>query len=72
MTRDGGTLAIMQSVLGLGSRLGLDVVAEGVETDEQLVLLRQLGCRLVQGHLIARPLDRDGAATLLSRKKVMA
>ena len=39
----------------LGDTLGLDVVAEGVETAEQLEALRQLGCRLAQGYFFARP-----------------
>ena len=63
--------AIIRSVIGLGRGLGVPVVAEGVETREQLDALRDEGCDQVQGYLIARPnpighfegvvLDRAGA-----------
>ena len=47
--------AIISSVIGLGRGLGVPVVAEGVETTEQLDALRNEGCDQVQGYLIARP-----------------
>jgi len=47
--------AIIRSVIGLGHGLGVPVVAEGVETPEQLEMLRAEGCDQVQGYLIARP-----------------
>ncbi|HEX8527409.1 bifunctional diguanylate cyclase/phosphodiesterase [Allosphingosinicella sp.] len=47
--------AIIRSVIGLGRGLGVPVVAEGVETAEQLEALRDEGCDQVQGYLIARP-----------------
>ncbi|HEX8669119.1 MAG TPA: EAL domain-containing protein [Allosphingosinicella sp.] len=47
--------AIVRSVIGLGHGLGMPVVAEGVETAEQLELLRRKGCDQVQGYLISRP-----------------
>ena len=47
--------AIIRSVIGLGRGLGMPVVAEGVETSEQLDALRAEGCDQVQGYLISRP-----------------
>ena len=47
--------AIIRSVIGLGRGLGMPVVAEGVETSEQLDALRDEGCDQVQGYLISRP-----------------
>jgi diguanylate cyclase (GGDEF)-like protein len=47
--------AIIRSVIGLGRGLGMPVVAEGVETAEQLDALRAEGCDQVQGYLISRP-----------------
>jgi diguanylate cyclase (GGDEF)-like protein/PAS domain S-box-containing protein len=51
-----GNNAIVQAILTLARQLGLRVVAEGVETDEELQVLRQLGCDFVQGYLFSRPM----------------
>ena len=48
-------VAVAQALVSLGAQLGLDVVAEGVETAGQLDLLRRLGCPGVQGYLLDRP-----------------
>jgi EAL domain-containing protein (putative c-di-GMP-specific phosphodiesterase class I) len=66
--------AIIRSVIGLGRGLGMPVVAEGVETAEQLEALRAEGCDQVQGYLISRPnpiahfegvvMDRDGGSQM--------
>jgi len=50
---------IIQSIVGLGCALGLSVLAEGVETEEQRVLLRLAGCNEMQGFLFARPAPRE-------------
>ena len=47
---------IVQTIIKMGQTLGLEVVAEGVETDEQLSMLQQHGCRNFQGYLFGRPL----------------
>ncbi|RKS69358.1 diguanylate cyclase (GGDEF)-like protein [Motilibacter peucedani] len=47
--------AVVSTIVGLGGALGHDVVAEGVETPEQLDVLRELGCGYVQGFLTGRP-----------------
>ena len=51
----GSTGAIIQAIVTLGHALGMKVLAEGVETDEQRVLLRLAGCDEMQGYLFARP-----------------
>ncbi|MBB3677008.1 diguanylate cyclase (GGDEF)-like protein/PAS domain S-box-containing protein [Modestobacter versicolor] len=56
--------ALCASVLHLGNSLGLAVVVEGVETQAELHLLRDMGHRFIQGYLLARPLD----AAVLSRR----
>ena len=48
--------AIVDAILAMGSALGLDVIAEGVETEEQLMLLRKMQCQQVQGYLTGRPM----------------
>jgi len=53
---DRGTRVILEAMIRMCTDLGFDVVAEGVETEHQLAELRQLGCREVQGFLLAEPL----------------
>ncbi len=64
--RVGGARDTVPAVLRLGRDLGLTVVAEGIETVDQLVLLRAAGCTLGQGYLLSRPLDAGSATALLS------
>jgi len=47
--------AVVSAVIALGAELGVKVIAEGVETEEQLALLTPTGCYGVQGHLFDRP-----------------
>lgn len=49
--------SIVKATIGLGKSLGLIIVAEGVETEEQLSVLRQWGCNQVQGFLIGKPAE---------------
>jgi EAL domain-containing protein (putative c-di-GMP-specific phosphodiesterase class I) len=53
--RDPQSRALCESIIGIGRALGLDVVAEGVETPAQLAALRTFGCNFAQGFHIARP-----------------
>jgi diguanylate cyclase (GGDEF)-like protein len=62
---EGRDSAIVRAVVGLGLNLGLDVVAEGVETPEQLEFLRTAQCQYAQGYYFCRPVDKDAAARLL-------
>jgi len=55
MTTDRSNNLIVQSVVDLGHKLGLSIVAEGVEDEEALVALRGFGCDLVQGYHLSRP-----------------
>ena len=47
--------AFARAIIALGNSLGLPIVAEGIETPEQLRVLRRLGCELGQGYLFGRP-----------------
>ncbi len=51
--------AICSAIVTLGQALKLDVIAEGVETVEQMVLLRDQGCHIIQGFLFARPMPAE-------------
>ncbi|MDH3611750.1 MAG: EAL domain-containing protein [Gammaproteobacteria bacterium] len=50
---------VVQAIIALGKVMGLDIVAEGVETDQQYALVRRLGCDLVQGYFIAKPMPAE-------------
>ena len=67
LATDARTAKLVQIILDIGLALGFDVVAEGVETDGQLRLLREMGCRTGQGFLFAEPVDAVAAAQLLGR-----
>jgi diguanylate cyclase (GGDEF)-like protein/PAS domain S-box-containing protein len=59
--------AVVRSIILLGSSLGKSVVAEGIETEPQLLRLRELGCHLGQGYLLARPMPAQDVPGYLSR-----
>ena len=59
--------AIVRAVTGLGRNLGMATTAEGVETDEQLVQLREEGCTEVQGYLFSKPLPATDVLPLLAK-----
>jgi diguanylate cyclase (GGDEF)-like protein/PAS domain S-box-containing protein len=62
----GENTEIVRTIVSLAQGLGLDVVAEGVETDSQLSHLRELGCQYGQGYIFARPLSGKDAGALLA------
>jgi diguanylate cyclase (GGDEF)-like protein len=64
MTADTDDAAIVRSTIELAHNLGLQLVAEGVEDQETLELLAALGCDLVQGYHLARPMPADDLANL--------
>ena len=62
---DQGDVAIAQTIIVLAHSLGMKVVAEGIETERQLAILRELGCDGAQGYLFSKPLDEAAAARFL-------
>jgi diguanylate cyclase (GGDEF)-like protein/PAS domain S-box-containing protein len=60
--------AIVRSLIELGHRLGLRVIAEGVESEAQLGALRRLGCDAVQGHVVGHPLSASGIVDWLNAR----
>ncbi|PSN15661.1 diguanylate cyclase [filamentous cyanobacterium CCT1] len=57
---------IVQTIVTLGQKLNMDLVAEGIETETQLERLQVMGCRRGQGYLFSQPLGRDAATALLT------
>lgn len=70
--RDAQDVAIVRTVLALAESLGLVVVAEGVETEEQLAYLRDNRCHQLQGYLFSRPLAPEACVELMRSGKSMA
>jgi diguanylate cyclase (GGDEF)-like protein len=66
---DNDSRAIINGVIGLARALGLTVVAEGVETVEQLQFLRESGCHTLQGYLLGRPLTVQALLEWSSERK---
>ncbi len=58
---------IVAMIVSLAHTLGLKVIAEGVEDDEQVRLLRDLGCDQIQGYLVSRPIPAEDVARMLPR-----
>ncbi|GGC10777.1 putative bifunctional diguanylate cyclase/phosphodiesterase [Cellulomonas carbonis] len=67
LRRSHASAAIVRSVVDLSQRLGLSVVAEGVEDDETLVLLRDMRCDLAQGFGLGRPVPADRLCDVVRR-----
>jgi two-component system CheB/CheR fusion protein len=71
LTTDPGAAAITNAIIALGKGLHLRVLAEGVETREQLALLRAQGCNEIQGYFFSRPLPPDQLAELLQEGRTL-
>lgn len=66
---DSSAAAVATSIVAIAHSLGLQVVAEGVETKEQLAFLRQCGCDAFQGYYFSKPLPAAGFAELLAEDR---
>jgi PAS domain S-box-containing protein/diguanylate cyclase (GGDEF)-like protein len=66
---DSDTMMLVQTIISLAHSLKRKVIAEGVESEEQAELLRQLGCDEMQGYLISRPLPFEQMSALLEKER---
>lgn len=66
---DTSQLQVVGLIIDLGHSLGMSIVAEGVETQEQLRILAELGCDYIQGYVCSRPVPEVEAVKLLSADK---
>lgn len=69
MTQNNEHAEIVRTIVTLAKTLKMDVTAEGIETQEQLEMLRALGCECGQGYLFAKPMEADAAFQLLQKHK---
>jgi EAL domain-containing protein (putative c-di-GMP-specific phosphodiesterase class I) len=67
MTMDKNAAAVTRSIVSMGAELGMDVIAEGVETEQQLKMLIDLECPRVQGYLLGRPMPAQQAHLALRK-----
>jgi diguanylate cyclase (GGDEF)-like protein len=65
-------VSLVKAILAMAKGLDLEVVAEGVENNDQLRFLRNQGCDLAQGYLFARPMDAEAYATYLQSRQAGA
>ena len=68
MEHDPADRALVEAILAMARSLGLGVVAEGVENEHQLELLRGLSCRYVQGYHLSRPLPAEGFSAYMDNR----
>ena len=72
LARSSDSQAMIQAIVSLGHALDLSLLAEGVETEEQRVLLRLAGCDELQGYLFARPGPREALDGILAEARAAA
>ena len=60
------SLAIVRAVVAMADSLEMSTTAEGVETEEELAMVRQLGCKKIQGYLFGRPMPAASAYDLVA------
>lgn len=68
MVDDAENLEIVRAIASLAQSIGLEVIAEGIETVQQIMQLQQLGCGYGQGYWLSKPLDSQSAATLIAER----
>ncbi|MDY6933629.1 MAG: PAS domain S-box protein [Spirochaetota bacterium] len=70
MNKNGGDLEIVRTIVNMAHNLGMEVVAEGIETTEQLVQLREMNCDYGQGYFFSHPIDGREAGILIENDPV--
>ncbi|MDH3755883.1 MAG: EAL domain-containing protein, partial [Acidimicrobiia bacterium] len=65
---DAGSRSIVESMVDLAHRLGMEVVAEGIETHDQLEALVAMGCDRLQGYLLSRPVDAEAIPEVVAAR----
>ena len=68
MLKDRGSLNIVRGIASLAKDLGLDIIAEGIESTAEITKLRSFGCSYGQGYLISKPVPADEASALMAKR----
>ena len=69
LTGSNDSFAIIQAIVGIAKNFNLQLIAEGVETERQVAILRQLGCHEMQGYFFSRPLPSEQLTEFLRLSK---
>ncbi len=69
MGPDGENCEVVRTINTLANNLGMDVVAEGIETEDQLMQLRGMGCGYGQGYLFSRPMMAEAAGLFVQEHR---
>jgi EAL domain-containing protein (putative c-di-GMP-specific phosphodiesterase class I) len=72
MHKDEASLILVKSIISLGKNMKMKIIAEGVETREEALELKALGCDLVQGYFFARPMPELDVTNFITEKKLQA
>lgn len=64
-----GSIEVVRTILAMAHKLGMDVVAEGIEEKDQLARLQSLGCKFGQGYFFSKPLEQNLAGQLLAAER---
>lgn len=70
LTRSREQRAIIKSIIDIGKALNIKIIAEGVETSEHIEILRDLGCDILQGFALSRPISAETTRALIRRHQV--
>jgi EAL domain-containing protein (putative c-di-GMP-specific phosphodiesterase class I) len=67
MEEDHNTYVIVKSIVEMARGLNKTVIAEGIETTEQLRMLKKMGCKYAQGYLFSKAMSKDDAIAFLTK-----
>ena len=62
---DHNTKIVMESIIQMVHKLGYESIAEGIESSDQVEYLKEIGCDVIQGYLLGKPLDSDEIEELI-------
>ncbi|MGA2961339.1 MAG: EAL domain-containing protein [Candidatus Korobacteraceae bacterium] len=71
ITQSEETEAIVRAIVAMANSLGLQVIAEGVETEDQLSAVAKVGCQMIQGYLFSRPLNSEAISAMLIERQTL-